>query len=135
MAVNVTNLILGPATLYTAPFGSAGATEPTDAQVNLTPASSAGWIDAGGTVGGVKLSINQTYTVLNVDQVVDTVGRRLTSRDIQVITQMAEATLDNLAVAINGGTVATAAAPVLKTYDPATALSATQPAYTAILFD
>ena len=129
MGVNVTNLILGPATLYTGVFGSA---EPLDSQVTGTPATSA-WSDAGGTLGGLKLSINQTYTALQVDQVVDFVGRRLTARDIQVITQLAEPTLQNLQMVLNGGTVVTAAGQ--NTYDPATALSATQPLYNALIFD
>lgn len=129
MAVTMTNLIMGPATLYSGVFGAA---EPTDATVTAAPATSA-WTDAGGTLGGLKFLINQTYTPLNVDQVVDVAGRRLTARDIQVQTSMAEATLQNLALALNGGTVVTAAGQ--NTYDPAAAISATQPAYNALLFD
>lgn len=131
MAVTATNLILGPATLYGGAFGSA---EPLDSQYNGTPAASA-WTDAGGTLGGVKLTINQTYTVLNVDQIVDTVGRRLTSRDIQVVTQLAEPTLQNLALVLNGGTVVTGSGATPNTYDPATAISATQPLYNALIID
>ena len=130
MSVNASNLIMGPATLYAGTFG---VTEPTDANINTTPG--AGWTDVGGTMGGVKLTINQTYTELTVDQIVDTVGRRLTARDVQVATQFAEPTLDNLASALNGGSVVTGTTPVLKTYDPANAISATQPGYGAVLFD
>lgn len=131
MSVTASNLILGPATLYTGVFGSA---EPADSQVNTTPAASA-WTDAGGTLGGVKLSINQTYTVLNVDQIVDVVGRRLTQRDIQVVTQLAEPTVQNLAVALNGGTVVTGSGATPTTYDPANAIAATQPLYNALIID
>jgi hypothetical protein len=131
MSVTATNLILGPATLYYGLFGSA---EPLDTQVNTTPAASA-WTDAGGTLGGVKLTINQTYTVLNVDQVVDVVGRRLTSRDIQVVTQLAEPTLQNMQLALNGGTLVTGSGAAPTTYDPATALSASQPLYNALMID
>lgn len=132
MPVTMTNLIMGPATIYSGAFG---ATEPADSAVASGAPASAAWTDMGGTLGGVKLAVNQTYTVLQVDQVVDVAGRRLTARDIQVVTALAEPTLQNFAVALNGGTVATAGAPVLVTYDPAGASSATQPAYTAILFD
>ena len=132
MSVTATNLILGPATLYGGAFGS---TEPADASVNVTPAGSASWADMGGTLGGVKLSINQTYTVLNVDQVVDVVGRRLTSRDIQVVTQLAEPTLQNMAVVLNGGTVVTGSGATPNTYDPATAIAASQPLYQALIID
>lgn len=129
MSVTVTNLILGPATLYSGTFGAA---EPADAAVTAAPAASA-WTDAGGTMGGVKLSINQTYTMLNVDQIVDVPGRRLTARDISVSTQLAEGTLQNLQLVLNGGTVTTGAGQ--NTYDPATAISSTQPPYAALLFD
>jgi hypothetical protein len=130
MSVTASNLIMGPATLYSGAFGVA---EPTDANVNTAPG--AGWTDAGGTQGGLKLTVNQTYTDLTVDQVVDVVGRRLTAREVQVATQLAEPTLANLAIALNGGTVGTASAPVAATYDPANAISATQPTYSALLFD
>lgn len=131
MAVTATNLIMGPATLYTGAFGAA---EPTDAQVNSTPAGSA-WTDVGGTNGGLTMTVNQTYTNLDVDQIVDVVGRRLTSRDVEVATSLAEATLQNLALALNGGTVATGSGATPTTYDPANAISATQPGYSALLFD
>jgi len=132
MSVNVTNLILGPATLYYGTWGSAGPAEPADTTVTAAPPASA-WPDIGGTLGGIKLSFNQTYTALDVDQVVDVVGRRLTARDIQVVTQLAEGTLQNLSVVLNGGTVVTGANQ--NTYDPAAALAATQPNYGALLFD
>lgn len=131
MPVNVANLVLGPATLYSGLFG---APEPLDTQVNNTPAASA-WTDVGATLGGAKLAINQTYTPLNADQVVDIVGRRLTARDIQVQTTLAEVTLQNLAVSLNGGTVVTGAGATPSTYDPAAAISATQPAYNALIMD
>lgn len=131
MSVTATNLILGPATLYS---GSFGAAEPLDSQVNGTPSATA-WTDVGGTMGGVKLSINQTYTALQVDQIVDTVGRRLTARDIQLSTQLAEATLLNLQAVLNGGTTVTGSGATPTTYDPANAISATQPLYSALLMD
>lgn len=129
MALTMTNLIMGPATLYNAQFGAA---EPADTAVSAAPAASA-WNDVGGTMGGLKLAVNQTYTALAVDQVVDVPGRRLTARDIQVVTTLAELTLQNLQLTLNGGTVVTGAAQ--NTYEPASTISATQPLYTALLFD
>jgi hypothetical protein len=129
MSVNTTNLILGPATLYQ---GTYGATEPADAAVNATPQASA-WTDMGGTQDGVTLTIDQTYTALEVDQIVDRAGSRLTKRDMMIETSLAEATLENLSVALNGGTAATGAG--YKTLEPLFASSATQPNYTAMLFD
>lgn len=129
MATTVSNLVLGPATLYTGAFG---ATEPLDSAVNTTPAVSA-WTPVGGTTSGLTLTVNQTYTELEVDQVVDSVGRRLTKRELDITTEMAEPTLNNLSLALNGGTQASGAG--YATYDPLTASSATQPTYVALLMD
>jgi hypothetical protein len=133
MSVTATNLILGPATLYSAPFGS---TEPANTNTALTAPPIAPWVDLGGTSGGLTLTINQTYTPLTVDQLVDNVGGRLTAREITLATSLAEATLQNLAVALNGGTIA-AGTPgtVPATYTPKTDSSATQPTSVALLFD
>jgi hypothetical protein len=130
MSVTTTNLIMGPATLY---VGAFGATEPADAAVNSTPAASA-WTDIGGTDGGIKLTVDQKYTELTVDQIVDRVGSRLTSRNFMVETNLAEPTLENLAYALNGGTAASGSG--YKSFEPIYAAnSASQPTYVALLFD
>lgn len=130
MTLDITNLALGPATLYRGAFG---ATEPFDFQVNSTPAGSA-WEDVGGTQDGTTLNVNQTYTELQVDQIVDSAGRRLTKRDVQVVTNLAEVNLDRLAIALNGGTVTTNVGST-ETYDPDDDISATQPDYSALIID
>lgn len=129
MAVTASNLILGPGTLYKGDFG---ATEPTDSAVNTTPATSA-WTDVGGTSDGVKLTLAQTYTELEVDQIVDVVGRRLTKREFQIETNLAEPTLDNLALALNES--APTSGSGYEALDPTNATSATQPTYVALIFD
>jgi hypothetical protein len=129
MAVTTTNLIMGPADLYIASFG---AVEPTDTTVNTTPAASS-WTDLGGTQDGVKLSIDQTYTPLEVDQIVDEPGARLTKRLFTVETNLAEATLENLKYLLNDGTAASGAG--FKSFEPIYASSATQPTYRAIILD
>jgi hypothetical protein len=129
MAVTTTNLIQGPATLYSGAFG---ATEPTDTAVNATPAASA-WTDLGGTQGGVKLSVNQTYSELEVDQITLRVGSRLTKQDFTIETSLAEATLVNLSLVLNGGTSASGAG--WSSFDPNVTSSATQPSYFAIIMD
>lgn len=125
----VTNLIQGVGTLYTGDFG---ADEPADTAVNTTPASG-DWTSIGGTTGGVQLAINQTYAELAVDQSVDTPGRRLTAREMTVQTQMAEPTLDNLKLVLNGGTVTTGSG--FKAMDPETPDIGAEPNYIATLFD
>lgn len=129
MAVTATNLVQGPATLYSGAFG---ATEPADTAVNTTPPASS-WTDVGGTQDGLKLTVDQSYTELEVDQVVDRVGSRLTKRDFMVETSMAEPTLTNLSLALNGGTSASGAG--YASFEPSFASSATQPTYKALLFD
>jgi hypothetical protein len=129
MSVTTTNLIQGPATLYQGLFG---ATEPADTAVNTTPATSA-WTDLGGTQDGVKLSVDQTYSELEVDQITVRVGSRLTKVDFTIETSLAEATLENLSMSLNGGTAASGAG--WKSYDPNVSSSATQPTYFAVIMD
>lgn len=134
MSVTVTNLIMGPGTIYQGLFGAA---EPADYNVNLSPASSS-WTDMGGTLNGITLSVDQQYTELMVDQLVDSIGRRLTKREFLITTQLAEPTLNNLSVALNGSTQtsgATSAGGTYATLEPLFATSATQPTYIAILID
>jgi len=131
MAVTATNLILGPGTLYTGAFG---ATEPLDTNAAIAGSPDAlVWTDIGGTTEGVTLSFSHDFTELGVDQIVDRVGSRLTKRDMTVQTNMAEATLENLTIALNGGTVASGTG--YKTFEPNFATSATQPNYRALLID
>lgn len=120
---------MGPATLYQGDFG---ADEPAGSLINSAPAASA-WTDVGGTLDGLEISIEQNYSDLTVDQVVDKAGGRLTERTIQVVTKLAEPTLDNLFFALNDGTPASGAG--WKSYEPNFASSATQPTYRALLFD
>jgi hypothetical protein len=127
MAVTVSNLTQGPGTLYTGAFD---ADEPLDSAVNATPAASA-WTDLGGTMDGSKLIIKQEYKALEVDQIVDNPGSRLIKRETKIETNMAEPTLENLALALNDGTISTGSG--WEAYEPDATDSATQPTYTALI--
>ncbi|MGY6019595.1 hypothetical protein [Streptomyces spinosirectus] len=129
MSVTATNLIQGPATLYQGLFG---ATEPADTLVNAAPPASS-WTDLGGTQDGVKLAVDQTYSELEVDQITVRVGSRLTKVDFTIETSLAEATLENLSLVLNGGTAASGAG--YKSYDPIVTSSATQPNYFGLMMD
>ncbi len=129
MSVTTSNLILGPGTLY---WGVFGAAEPLDTAINTTPQASA-WTDVGGTQGGVALEINQTYTELDVDQVVDVPESRVTKREMTIKTNLAEPTLANLALAMNVTAPVTGAS--VDTLEPNDDVSSTQPNYKALLFD
>ncbi len=122
MSVTTTNLIQGPAVLYQATFG---ATEP--ATVATAPISP--WVDLGGTQDGVALKISDKWAVLGVDQVIYEVERRRTDRAVMVSTNLAEATLANLAIAINN------TAPTANVLTADDGLTAFNPPYTAVLLD
>lgn len=129
MSVTAANLVQGPATIYLADFG---AVEPADTAVDETP-DAAVWTDVGATQDGVKLSIDQKYSAIDVDQLVEVVESRLTSRDVMVETKLAEATLTNLRTLMNGGTTGSGAGYESLSFDDST--SATQPNYSAMIID
>lgn len=129
MAVSVSNLTMGPATLYS---GVVGAVEPADASINTAPAASA-WTDLGGTMDGIQLTVAKTYKELEVDQVVDIPGRRVTKRETSIKTNLAEPTLQNLAVALNESAPVTGAA--FDYLEPDNTSSAVNPNYSAFLLD
>lgn len=95
-----TKVLAGAGSLFT---GSFGATEPADTVVNTTPPSSS-WTPAGPTDGGLTVTVNQAFFEMRVDQNPDIVGRRLTERDVQVATNLAETTLTNWDLALNDTT-------------------------------
>lgn len=125
MAVSVIDMIMGPATIYTGAFG---ATEPADA----VAAPGAAFTDAGGTMGGVSVEITQEYKELEVDQLVDVPESRLTKRLFVVKTQLTEATLANLKLTLNGGTITTG---TTDSFDPSMTDSGTRPTYAAMILD
>ncbi len=129
MSVTASNLVMGPATIYSGAFGAA---EPAETTVNSTPATSA-WTDLGGTLDGAELKVDQKYTDLMVDQIVDKAGGRLTERTIEVTTKLAEPTLANLGFVLNDGTAASGSG--FNSFEPNFATSATQPTYRALLLD
>lgn len=134
MAVTVTNLIQGPATIYTGQFG---VTEPAKTTAALQGAPGAGWTDLGGTIDGLTWNMNREVSKLQVDQITYRVGSRVTEQDDTFETKLAEATLDNLKLILNGGTVTVGATTELgvNNYEPDVSTSATQMLYTALLFD
>ena len=122
MSVTGSNLIQGPATIYHATFG---ATEP----ATIATAPAAPWVDLGGTKDGVEFNIADEYAVLDVDQIVYEVERRRVKRVFSVKTNLAEATLENLARATNN------TAPTANVLTADDGLTAFNPPYSAILLD
>jgi hypothetical protein len=134
MSVNAANLIMGPAHLYVAAFGSA---DPADSAVTpngpLTPPGGA-WQDVGATEGGVTFEVDSTYTDLTADQILMAVGARLTDLKMSVTVKLSEITLGNIQVALNSiGTVT--AGSGYSTLDIGVTAPATQPTYIALCID
>lgn len=135
MGATVANLVQGPATLYIGTYDGTTTREPLPGAVNLAPAASA-WTDLGGTTDGATININQEYKELEVDQVVDVAGRRLTKRDMSVKTNLAEPSLQNLLYSLNdanGNALGASGTGYSGTYEPAFTDSATQPTYRALI--
>lgn len=128
-AVIPENLVWGPGDLY---IGDFGAVEPLDTALDDLP-DDAVWTYMGGTNGGVEFTADLKYDRMDVDQVTERVGSRLTQADYTWATNLAELTLENLANALNGPVVVTTADATA--YEPRTGSSATQPVYRALLID
>jgi hypothetical protein len=132
MAYNPANLVLGPATMYVAPFGT---TEPLDSTITPSPGPpSSPWTDVGGTDGGVMLEVDGTYTDLSIDQVIMPVGSRLTDLKASVTTKMSEITFANLQTALNG-ILSIGSGSGYATAELTVTSVATQPIYAALLID
>lgn len=129
MSVTPSNLAQGPAVLWYAAYGTAA---PADSAVTSPPSSA--WTDVGGTQGGVSLSVDNTYTAQEVDQLVDPVGARLTKRAITLTVTLAEATLANLQLASNE-LMTISVDSGYSTADWQTTTSATQPSYATLIID
>lgn len=132
--ITVSDLIQGPATVYYATWSAAGVepTAPASSAVATAP-SSAVWTPVGGTRGGVQLQINQTFVNLDLDQIVDVPDVRRTARDWMVTASLAQITLENLKMALNGGTVTSGTG--YKELNPDAGMTETQIDYLSILFD
>jgi hypothetical protein len=87
----------------------------------------------GATDGGIKMSVDQKFSQLNCDQLVDDVGSRLVSRSAMIETNLAEPTLANLKLAVNGGTSASGAN--YASLEPINTTLATQIPYFAAILD
>lgn len=131
MAVTTTNLAMGPGDLY---IGAFGAAEPADTTIGLGGAPLlTDWTPVGGTLGGISMTITQTFKELEVDQLVETPERRVTKREASFKTQLAEVTFANLTLALNSGTTTTATG--IDTYVPSNVNSGSAPNYKAAIFD
>lgn len=126
MTVTISKLITGPAwmwrKLYTDP-----AAEPTSPLA--TPA--AGWVDCGGTVDGINLTIAQSFEQITADQIVDVLMSVPNERTFNVETNLLEPTLENFKFANNGGSITTGAG--WQAYEPIVDLVTDDVLYSAVI--
>ena len=99
---NVSNLSLGPGTLYVAQVGSSAPT-------GLTTAWAAAWKEIGYTAEGTEVTIEVSRDPVDVAESIEPVAHATTARSMSVSFAMAEVTARNLRIAMNGGTISTAA--------------------------
>jgi hypothetical protein len=121
---------MGAGTLY---LGAFQATEPADSAVSSTPASSA-WTPLGYTDGGLTISFGMKTATMHVDQTPYPVGTKVTMMDPTAKTSLAEATLANLAYALNN-TTSSGSGSGYATLDPTIDGTEMSPAYVALIFD
>lgn len=132
MAIQPLNVVMGPATVYYAPFGS---TEPAYSAIG-SPPNSAVWTDVGATAdnSSVLLEVEHSLTDIRAEQLIDPLGARVSKRVIQVTVTLEEATLQNLNLAMNQ--LATISPGTGYTVlDPITSITSVQPNYQAIMID
>ncbi len=125
-------VIQGAGRMYTGVFSASAANEPSLSAINVAPQASA-WTYTGFTSDGITITVDQSFSETRVDQLADRVGTKLTERQLTLQANLAEATLANLSLGFNGGTITTAAS--YSYYEPTYDGSELQPTYIAVLFD
>jgi hypothetical protein len=125
-------VLQGAGRMYTGVFSATAANEPGLAAINSAPQASA-WTYTGFTSDGLTITIDQTFSEMRVDQLADRVGTKMTERQLSIQANLAEATLANLVLGMNGGTVTTAAS--YSYYEPTYDGTELQPTYIPVLFD
>lgn len=131
MAVTLTNVTVGgPITAYIGDFGE---TEPAVDAAGIGGAPAVDWTDLGGTNGGATLNIGQDYFIGYIDQMDDAAVAARTRRLTTITTNLAEATLENMAIVLNGGTVTSGTG--VKDYQPTDGAGGQQPTYRALIVD
>jgi hypothetical protein len=129
MAVTVANILGGPMDVFRAAVGNPEPDE-SDNLASYDPLTD-GWIDCGGSNGGLNITIAQEFGTVEADQTVDIIASLASSRKIDLELTLLETTLTNMRLANNGGTITTGANT--DKYEPITNTVATPPDYGAYL--
>lgn len=100
MPRDVTEVLVGPGTLYTAPLGEAFPANP-----QTTPAGN--WVEIGYSEDGWTVEADKTFEDVLVAEEVDPIATYKTAQSIRLTGEMAQASLANLQLAFGGGTIST----------------------------
>lgn len=126
MGVNVMNILAGPVDVLTAAVGT---TEPTEDDF-LTFDWTTDWRDCGGSSGGVKMVIAQSFGKVTADQTVDILASLASERSVTAELSLLETTMANWQMVNNGGTIVTGDDG--DKFEPITNTVATPPDYEAM---
>jgi hypothetical protein len=125
MAKTTGEVLLGPGTMYTAPEGEAFPADPTTAVAG-------NWEDIGYSEDGWNIVADLTYEFFTPAEEVDPIATLKAGQEMHVRGVAVQFSLENLQLALGGGTIATAVGPPsTKTY---TAPSTTDYDTFAVLF-
>lgn len=127
MGVDVTKILAGPVDIFA---GAVGAAEPTLATFLTYDWVTNGWRDCGGSNGGVKMTIAQSFGKVTSDQTVDILGSLPGERSVTAEVSLLESTMANWKMANNGGTIVTGANG--SSFEPITNTVVTPPEYQAM---
>lgn len=111
MARDSNEVLIGTGTLYTAPVGTAFPADP-------SVAPSGTWIDVGFSEEGWSFNVERDIEDVEVAEEIDPLDILVTKRDIHVVGACAQASLENLKIALGGGTITTLTTPNRKKFVP-----------------
>jgi hypothetical protein len=131
MAIQAVNLMVGPGRLWYKPFDESF--DPATIVAAAAPSFSS-FTDIGATDDGLNITVAKSYTNHTVDQTADWVASTITERSTRVEVNLAEPTLANLSLALNGGTTASVNAS-WDSYEPNTDLISTQEEYITLAIE
>ncbi len=122
------NVIVGVASLYIAPSGTAKPAAPATAGATSWPTPSSPWVASGFTESGVTLNVDRKTGEIRVEEQSTPVLITPDTLDVTIDITFAEDTIANMQNAYGGGTITTTAAsastPGLSTLNLADALTA-----------
>jgi hypothetical protein len=112
MARNTLEVLIGTGTLYVAPEGTVFPADPEEAP-------SGTWRDVGYSEEGWSFNVERDVEDVEVAEEIDPIDVLATSREIHLVGEAAQSSLENLRVALGGGTITPdAGPPATSTYTP-----------------